>query len=203
MQIKSKYKVARRVGAPIYEKTQLPKFELRESRRGKKEMKHPRQKSDYGIQMLEKQKVRYTYNLLERQFVKYVRETMAKGTASPTEELFRRLETRLDNVVYRAGFAPTRLAARQMVNHGHIMVNGERLSIPSYQTKLTDKITIRPQSAKQPLFANIDAQIKAKTVQSWLAVDADKKMITPQGVPKYDKVESGFNLATIFEFYSR
>ncbi len=203
MQIKSKYKVARRVGAPIYEKTQLPKFELRESRRGKKEMKHPRQKSDYGIQMLEKQKVRYTYNLLERQFVKYVRETMAKTNVSPTEELFRRLETRLDNVVYRAGFAPTRLAARQMVNHGHIMVNGERLSIPSYQTKLSDKVTIRPQSAKQPLFANIDAQIKNKTISSWLAVDADKKMITLQGAPKYDKVESGFNLATIFEFYSR
>lgn len=203
MQIKSKYKVARRVGAPIYEKTQLAKFGLRESRRGKKEMKHPRQKSDFGIQMLEKQKVRYTYNLLERQFVKYVRETIAKTNVSPTEELFRRLEVRLDNVVYRAGFAPTRLAARQMVNHGHIMVNGERLSIPSYQVGMKDKITIRPQSAKQPLFATLDAQIKAKTIPAWIALDGEKKEITIQGAPKYDKVESGFNLATIFEFYSR
>lgn len=203
MQIKSKYKVARRVGAPIYEKTQLPKFELRQSRRGKKEMKHPRQKSDYGLQMLEKQKVRYTYNLLERQFVKYVRETNAKKNVVPVQELFRRLETRLDNVIYRAGFAPTRLAARQMVNHGHIFVNGKRISIPSYMTEVSDKITIRPQSAKMPLFQNLEAQVKAKQIPAWIALDFEKKELTIQGAPKYDKVESGFNLATIFEFYSR
>src|SRR3989344_3884210 len=118
MLIKSKYKIARRLGSPIFEKTQTQKFALSLGRRGEKERKHPRTFTDYGKQLLEKQKVRYTYLMNERQLKKNVRQVLAKKGIKQDERLYEILETRLDSVTYRLGFGPTRLAVRQLVNHG-------------------------------------------------------------------------------------
>ncbi len=203
MKIGPRYKIARRLGAPIYEKTQNPKFAIREARRGRKEYKHPKQRSEFGIQLIEKQKARLTYGMGERQFGRYVEESMTKKGVKPTDELYMMLESRLDNVVYRMGLAPTRAAARQMVNHGHINMNGKRVSIPSAQTKIGDVISIRERSTKKPLFAPLEERLKTYTCPSWIKFDNEKKTGTIQGAPKADTTTLQFSLPMILEFYSR
>jgi len=203
MLIKSKYKVARRVGAPIFEKTQTQKFALRESRRGQRVRKHPSQKTDYGLQMLEKQKARYTYLMSERQFSNYVEKAIAMKDTKSTDALFALLETRLDNVVYRMGLASTRLFAKQMVNHGHITVNGKRVDIPSYAVSLNDKIGIVSGSMKKKLFVGLDEKLKTFTTPAWIKFDPTKKEGTIQGSPKADAMPLLFDLNAILEFYSR
>jgi small subunit ribosomal protein S4 len=195
-----KYKIARRLGANIFEKTQTQKFALRQERKGGKGPYRP--KGEFALAMLEKQKVRYTYGVLERQFKKYVKESVEVKGAT-VQALFERLETRLDNVVYRLGFAPTRQAARQMVAHGHIMVNGKRTNVPSQNVEMGDKITIRTASEKKPLFAGIDEKLSKVALPSWLSYDKDKKVATIEGMPKHNPTEHLFNLGQVIEFYSR
>ncbi|KKU68060.1 MAG: 30S ribosomal protein S4 [Parcubacteria group bacterium GW2011_GWA2_47_16] len=199
---KPKYKIARRLGPGIFEKTQTQKFALREGRR-KESRERPRPKSDFGLQMLEKQKARYSYGIGERQFAKYVAEALAKKTTKTDELLFERLETRLDNVAYRLHLAPTRQAARQMVSHGHIMINDVRITIPSYNVKLGDKVKIREASAKKILFANLAEKLKDAMPPSWLKFDAEKRAGEVQGKPKLVKSELVFDIAAILEFYRR
>jgi small subunit ribosomal protein S4 len=205
MQIKSKYKIARRVGAPIFEKTQTQKFAMREVRRGQKVRKHPSQKTDYGLQMLEKQKARFTYLMSERQFGNYVAKATAKKGAKPAEVLYGLLESRLDNVVYRMGLVNTRLFAKQIVNHGHIRVNNKKVDIPSFQVSLKDKISIREGSLKKKMFADIDEKLKTTitNVPSWIKMDIEKKSAEIQGAPKLDAGKTLFNIDSILEFYSR
>ena len=199
---KPKYKIARRLGPGIFEKTQTQKFALREGRR-KESRERPRPKSDFGLQMLEKQKARYSYGIGERQFAKYVAEALAKKTTKTDELLFERLETRLDNGAYRLHLAPTRQAARQMVSHGHIMINDVRITIPSYNVKLGDKVKIREASAKKILFANLAEKLKDAMPPSWLKFDAEKRAGEVQGKPKLVKSELVFDIAAILEFYRR
>ncbi len=200
MIIGPKYKIARRLGAGIFEKTQTAKFALAQTRKGKGDKRGP--KTDYGIQMLEKQKARFSYALTEKQFAKYVKTALSKkGTNQDT--LFQLLESRLDNVVLKAAFAPTRLSARQIVSHGHLMVNGKRVTIPSYQIKLGDKITIREASLKKPLFVNLDERIKKYQAPSWIKLDVEKRSIEIQGAPKLNSDELLFNIGQVLEFYSR
>jgi len=200
MIIKSKYKIARRLNAPVFEKTQTQKYAIREGRREKRVFA----RSDYGLQLVEKQKVRYTYCLTAKQFAKYVKGVLGKRGINQQEVLFGVLESRLDNVVYRAGFAPTRLAARQMVSHGHITVNGRKLNISSYLTSKDDVVGIREGSLKAVLFNGLEEKLKASTSQpSWIAVDADKKTIKVQGSPKLEQANLLFSLAPVLEFYSR
>ncbi len=190
MIIGPKYKIARRLGAGVFEKTQSQKFALSQTRKkGKKEGGGGRgPKTDYGIQMLEKQKARFTYGLSEKQFSKYVKMSLSmKGTNQ--DLLYHILESRLDNVVLRAGFATTRLAARQIVSHGHIMVNNKRVTIPSFQTKVGDKVTIREASAKKTLFESLDERIKKFQPPSWLKLNAEKRIIEVQGAPKLNTTE--------------
>src|SRR3989344_4390397 len=132
MIIGPRYKICKRLGSGVFEKCQTQKFQLSEARRGAKRRtgRKPRTLSDFGRQLLEKQKVRYAYGVPERQLARYTREAV-EGTGDPTVSLLSRLETRLDNVVYRLGLAPTRLAARQLVSHGHIAVGERRVTIPS------------------------------------------------------------------------
>ncbi len=203
MKIGPRYKIARRLGAAIYEKTQNPKFAIREARRGRKEYKHPKQRSEFGTQLIEKQKARLTYGMGERQFGRYVEESMTKKGVKPTDELYTMLESRLDNVVYRMGLATTRAAARQMVNHGHINVNGKRVSIPSAQIKMGDVMSIRERSTKKPLFATLEERLKTYTCPSWIKFDTEKKTGTIQGAPKAEPTTILFNLPMILEFYSR
>ncbi len=201
MIIGPKYKIARRLGAGIFEKTSTQKFAQSEARRGKKD-KRSGPKTDYGIQMLEKQKARFYYSLTEKQFSKYVNTAIGKKGANQ-ESLYGLLEFRLDNVVLRGGFATTRLGARQIVSHGHMMVNGIRVTIPSYQVKVGDKITIRDGSAKKALFASLDERIAKYQPPSWLKLDAEKKVLEVQGTPKLNVTELLFDIGQVLEFYSR
>jgi small subunit ribosomal protein S4 len=201
MIIGPKYKIARRLGAGIFEKTSTQKFAQREASRGKKD-KRSGPKTDYGIQMLEKQKARFSYALTEKQFSKYVHSAIA-NKGNNQDVLFGLLESRLDNVVLRGGFATSRLAARQIVSHGHMMVNGIRVTIPSYQVRVGDKITIREGSAKKALFATLEDRIAKYQPPSWLKLDVEKKALEVQGAPKLNTTELLFDIGQVLEFYSR
>jgi small subunit ribosomal protein S4 len=188
------------LGPNVYEKTQTQKYMQRRERKGASDY---RPKTDYGIQMLEKQKARFTYGVSERQFKNYVMSILdAKGGNSP-DALVSLLESRLDNAVYRIGLAPTRQAARQMVNHGHVMVNGRRMSIPSYKIEVGDVITLPERSVKKPLFASIDEKLSAKVLPAWISGNAAKKEWKIAGAPKVDMREVMFDAATVLQFYSR
>lgn len=200
MKIGPKYKIARRLGAGVFEKTQTQKFALSEAR--KKSDKKGGPKSDYAAQMLEKQKVRFTYHISEKQFSKYVKNAIAKK-GDNREILYKTLESRLDNVVLRAGFAPTRFAARQLASHGHILVNGRKATIPSMQLRIGDKLAIREGSAKKALFATLEERLKKVQAPAWLKVDSEKRTIEIQGAPKLNTEELMFNISQVLEFYSR
>ncbi|MBX4210577.1 30S ribosomal protein S4 [Candidatus Parcubacteria bacterium] len=201
MIIGPKYKIARRLGAPVFEKTQTAKFNLRESQR-KVRGGFKRPKTDYGLQMIEKQKARYTYALTEKQFSNYVKKAIAKKGLSSTL-LLENLEMRLDNTVYRIGFGSTRLFARQLVSHGHIAVNGKRVTIPSFKVSVGDKITIRAGSLKKKVFESIDEKLKNNKVPSWIVFDPAKKEAEIQGTPKPEHADVLFDFAQVLEFYSR
>ncbi len=196
-----RYKRARRLGPNVYDKTQTQKFAVRSEARAPKKGKFGG--SDFGVQLIEKQKAKFTYGLNERQFKKMV-ETISEGKSQNLNQLFvENLERRLDNVIYRLGFAKTRQASRQMVNHGHININGKRQTIPSYAVSVGDVITIRELSAKKPLFANLEEMMKEKKIPSWLTFDNSKKEAKVQGMPKIPDNELSFDIAQIFQFYSR
>ncbi len=198
---KPKYKTARRLGANIFDKTQTQKFANKEAQR--KPEKRSRPKSDYGLQMLEKQKAKVTYGINERMFAKYVKSILEKAGANSPEKLIYILESRLDNVVYKLGLAPSRQASRQMVSHGHVKVNGSKVTIPSLLVSLGDKITINESSAKKGLFTNIDEKLKDFNCPSWLAFDIGKKEGKVQGTPKLSSTETNFDPTAILNFYSR
>lgn len=202
MIIKTKYKIARRLGAPIFEKTQTQKFALRSERKKKGGDRGPRQRSDFGIQMLEKQKARFTYFLSEKQFSNYVKKAIAtKGNTVST--LFNLLERRLDNVVYRLAFAPTRAAAKQLVSHGHITVNGKRVSIRSYQVSEGEVIGIREGSRTKTVFAGLDQSFKDRSAPSWLKRDDVKREGVVGAMPEPDRASMMFDLNAVIEFYNR
>ena len=197
---KPKYKIARRLGPGMFDKTQTQKFALREGRRVvSRERSRP--KSRYGLQLLEKQKARVSYGINDRQFSKYVRDALADSYGNPGDALFERLETRLDNVVYRLHLAPSRQASRQIVSHGHITVNGIRITIPSYNVKKGDELKIREASAKSPLFQNIEEQMKNSVPPAWLSFDLEKRTGLVQGRPKLMPLELIFEMSAILEFY--
>lgn len=158
----------------------------------------------YLTQLREKQKVRRTYGLLEKQFAKLMNEaTRQPGLAG--ENLLRMLEQRLDNAVYRAGFATSRRAARQLVGHGHFILNGRRVDIPSIRLKAGDELTVRPKSTKSGYFSvlnDVVANANASTV-SWLKSDAKKMTISVTGAPTRAEAETDINEQLIVEYYSR
>lgn len=158
----------------------------------------------YATQMREKQKVRRAYGLLEKQFARLMREATRK-TGLAGENLLQLLERRLDNTVYRAGFTTSRRAARQLVSHGHFMLNGRRVDIPSIRLKPGDVVTVRPKSTKSDYFIHIDDVVK-NSVQgplSWLKSDVKKLKIEVTGQPKREEAEADINEQLIVEYYSR
>ena len=197
---KPKYKICKRLGNGVYEKCQTEKFALSEAR-VKKTFKRRKNLSDFGRQLLEKQKVRYAYGITEKQLRKYVE--ISVRTKDPASELFKALETRLDNTVYRLGFAPTRRAARQMVSHGHITVNGKKMTVPSHIVKTGDTISVREVSKTKHLFVGNMDTITKHTVPKWLSVDSKKLTSSIKSVPGYSAIESIFDFPAVFEFYSR
>ncbi|MEK7509311.1 MAG: 30S ribosomal protein S4 [Patescibacteria group bacterium] len=198
--IKSKYKIAKRLGAAIFEQTQTQKFALSEART--KKTRGGRGKSDFGRQLLEKQKVRFTYGLPERQLANYAEA--AFETANPPESLHHALEMRLDSVAYRAGLALTRRAARQMASHGHLVVNGTRVTTPSMRLKKGDSISVREGSRKSPLFSHLgNPESASRSIPSWLSVDLPTMMVKIEGEPTYTPAEIPLDYPAVFEFYSR
>jgi small subunit ribosomal protein S4 len=204
MKIGPKYKIAKRLGAAIFEKTQTQKFELSAQRaQGRRTNKRPGQASDYKRQLIEKQKMRFSYGITEKQLRRYVDESLAKEGHKPVALLMDRLETRLDNVVYRLGLAKTRQFARQMVSHGHIVVNGKRLNIPSHKVRVGDVITVREGSRGSVMFAVLAEKHELTTVPSWLSFDVKKLEGTIKGAPIYNPAETLFDPEQVMEFYSR
>lgn len=158
----------------------------------------------YLTQLREKQKVRRLYGLLEKQFVRVMNEaTRSEGLAG--ENLLVLLERRLDNAVYRAGFATSRRAARQLVGHGHFTLNGRRVDIPSIRLKPGDEIAVRPKSTKSGYFSQIDEVVKntSQSPLSWLKSDAKKMTISITGLPQRTEAEADINEQLIVEYYSR
>lgn len=202
MKLGPKYKIARRLGASVFEKTQTAKFALRAERKGR-DTRRPKSKTNFGIQLLEKQRVRFTYCLTEKQFSKYVGQVIEKKGVNPAEMLYTLLERRLDNVVLRAGLATTRMAARQLVSHGHITVNGTKMTIPSYLVQVGDVVAIREGSKQKTVFADLDERMKDATAPNWMSVQQAKKEITITGAPVYVPTNLAFDLQTVIQFYKR
>lgn len=201
MKIGPKYKIAKRLGAPIFEKTQTAKFALSEARQGRTR-KRGGQASDYKKQLTEKQKMRYTYGITEKQLSRYVKESTT-SSHQPIALLIDRLETRLDNVVYRLGLAKTRRFARQMVSHGHIYVNGRRLNVPSHKVKVGDVISVREGSKNTNLFLNFADTHDTASVPAWLSFDVKNLAGTVTGVPVYEASAYMFDPEQVLEYYSR
>lgn len=166
--------------------------------------KFARRSSEFGQQLKSKQKVRNLYRMLEKQFKNWTKEAM-ESKQETGDFLVKKLERRLDNVVYRGGLAQSRDQARQIVNHGHIMVNGRRVSIASFEVKTGDVITIREGSMKSKFFSTLAPQwIKNYQAPHWITLNADAMKLTVQGVPSVaDSGIDGGDLQSLIEYYSR
>ena len=200
MKIGPRFKRARYLGAPVFTKTQTQKFAMSAQKKTKTKGRRSA-KSEYGQQMMEKQKARYSYGVSSKQFAKYV-EIALKAEGDNGKNLLRILEGRLDNVVLRAGYAPSRSAARQMVSHAHITVNGKNVTVPSYEVRVGDVIAIREGSKAKALFSKLDETFKVIKWPSWIKVAADTKAVTIDGEPGPDG-ELLFSVRSVLEFYTR
>jgi len=158
--------------------------------------------SDRGQQLREKQKVRYSYGILERQFRRFFTEA-EKQPGITGENLLVMLERRLDNVVYRLGFADSRAQARQIVRHGHIMLNGRKTDIPSCLVKEGDTISWHERSIKSEYYKQRVQSIGGQTVPGWLSLDKQKLIGQALSLPTPDDIETKFDVASVVEFYSR
>jgi len=159
--------------------------------------------SQYSLQLREKQKVKRLYGLLEKQFSNLMKEATRRQGQSG-ENLLQLLEQRADNAVYRAGFAPSRRAARQLVTHGHFLLNGRRVDIPSIRLKAGDELIVRPHSTQTEYFKKLDDVSPApSSTPGWLKVDRKKVSVTVTGLPVRDDAEPDINEQLIVEYYSR
>jgi len=159
--------------------------------------RRPGQVSEYGKQLREKQELKEQYNLREKQFKKYV-----KAAGSP-ESLLKALETRLDSFVFRMGMAQTHRQAKQMVSHGHFLVNKKKITIPSYVVKMGDVVSVRPESQKKILLQHAILSLKKYEPPAWLQLDKEKVEAAMKKEPTLREVAPTVELPLIFEFYSR
>ena len=192
--------MCRRLGSGVFEKCQTPKYVLSESKKQVKG-KRPKALSAFGSQLIEKQKVRFSYGITEGQLSNYVKvATHVKGMPV-TDKLYEELENRLDNVVYRLGFANTRRFARQLVSHGHFTINGKKTTVPSYAVHIGDVVAVREGSRKSPIFGDFSTKIKNYTWPTWLKLTPEALQAEVVAKPKND--EQFLQLETVLEFYSR
>lgn len=199
-----KCKLSRREGTDLYLKSGVVGFEAKcksDSAPGQHGARRGRL-SDYGLQLREKQKVKRLYGVLERQFRRYYKEA-ARRKGATGENLLKLLESRLDNVVYRMGFASTRAEARQLVSHKSLMVNNKVVNIPSYQVQAGDEIAIREKAQKQDRIQNALNIAEQKTDLSWVEVDKKKLVGIFKAVPERDELYSDINESLIVELYSK
>lgn len=194
-----KHRLCRREGAPICGSPKCPVLR-NPNPPGQPSKKRRKKASEYGLQLREKQKAKRTYGVLERQFRRYVREAQkAKGQTG--EKLLQLLETRLDNVVYRLGFAPSRPATRQLVTHGHVLVDGKKVNIPSYGIKPNQTITITSESLNTPTVKKTIETTKNEPLPPWLVRKAAVGKVL--SLPKREDIATDINEQLIVEFYSR
>lgn len=159
--------------------------------------------SQYSLQLREKQKVKRLYGLLERQFSNLMKDA-SRGQGQAGEVLLQYLERRLDNAVYRAGFAPSRRAARQLVSHGHFLLNGVRVDIPSIRLKTGDSISLRPHGHQTEYFKKLDDTSPAPAeIPAWMKVNRKKVELTVSTLPSRTDAEPDINEQLIVEYYSR
>ncbi len=158
--------------------------------------------SEYGTQLKEKQKAKWTYGILEKQFRKYFEEA-SKKKGITGDALLQILESRLDNIVYRLGFAETRAQARQLVSHGFFDVNGKKVNIPSYRTKVGETVAFRESKKKSKYVEVLKQKLKNAKTQEWLELNADTLSGKVLSVPNQEQIESRLNTQLIVELYSR
>lgn len=191
--------MCRRLGAGVFEKCQSPKFLASQAKKGRGDRK--KALSDFGIGLVEKQKLRFSYGVSEKQLGNYVKLASTSKTMPIAEKLIELLESRVDNIVYRAGFAKTRRHARQLVAHGHFTVNGTRTTVPSHAIKVGNIIEVRDGSKSSPIFAIIQENKDTKGTPSWLSVDNKKLSATVKAHPKTE--DNFVDVGVVLEFYSR
>lgn len=193
-------RISRRFGIPIFGPTKY--LERRNYGPGVHGPKSRRKTTDYGLGLLEKQKMRYYYGLMERQF-RGVYEKALRRRGVTGEQMLQILETRLDNVVFQLGFGVTRAGARQMVGHGHVKVNGRKVSIPSYALRVNDTIEIRDHSrARQMATKNLESST-SRAVPDWLSLNKDAFKGVVMRIPTRAEIQPIANEQAVVEFYSR
>ena len=178
---------------------------------GIKTKKRKFRQTEYGKQLAEKQKLKISYGLSEQQFKKYVNQVLKKrGRAKDeAEELIKKLEKRLDNVIYRLGIANSRKQARQLVSHGFFLINGKSIDIPSYEVKQNDVISLKKEKLQKKLFKEISAILKKRTLPSWLKLEKptvhtqEKFKAKVIAEPSLKEMAPSAEIPIIFEFYSR
>ncbi len=198
---KPKFKIGRRLGAGVYDKCQTPKFSAASGKFGRPGQKPRRGLTEYGTQLIEKQKIRFSYGITERQLSNYVRKAEQVKGAGAAEKFYEELELRLDNIIYRMGLTPSRRAARQMVSHGHFMVNGRKVTIPSYSVKPGDTVQIREGSKSKKIWIGLSEKLKNYTPPHF--VSFDPAVLMGKVLEKPKKTDTFFDLNAVLEFYSR
>jgi len=184
----------------VYDKCQTAKFSAAATKTSPGG-KRPKAPTEYGAQLMEKQKIRFSYGISERQLSNYVKKASHIKGAGTAEKLFESLESRLDNVIYKMGLGASRRATRQMVSHGHFVVNSHRVTIPSYELKQGDVVKIREGSKGKKIFENLGDKLKDYNSPSWVAFDLAAMEGKILGKPK--NTETFLDLNAVLEFYSR
>ena len=194
-------RISRRFGLPIFGPSKY--LERRNYGPGVHGPKKRRSKvTEYGLGLIEKQKLRYYYGLMERQF-RNVYERARKRRGVTGEQMLQILETRLDNVVYHLGFANSRAAARQMVSHGHVRVNGRKVNVPSFGLKVNDAVQVKDSSVSRQLATkNLESAV-SRAVPDWLALSKDELKGVVMRIPTRDEIQPIANEQAVVEFYSR
>jgi small subunit ribosomal protein S4 len=193
-------RISRRFGLPIFGPTKY--LERRSYPPGVHGPKSRRKHTDYGLGLIEKQKFRYFYGLMERQF-RNVYEKARRRRGITGEQMLQILETRLDNVVFHLGFANTRPAARQLVSHGHVQVNGRKVSIPSYALRVNDIITVKPHNVSRQLATKNLETSTSRSVPDWISLTKDEFKGVVMRVPSREEIQPIANEQAVVEFYSR
>ncbi|MFH1894395.1 MAG: 30S ribosomal protein S4 [Patescibacteria group bacterium] len=208
--VESKCKICRRYGNKLFLKGERCfsakcAYTRRSYAPGPKAKRRLRQLSEYGKELMEKQKLKNWYNLNEKQFKNYVKKILGKRgrVGNAAEKLISMIETRFDNVVFRMGFAPSRAQAKQLVSHGLLMINGKSVDTPAHELKKGDVVSMKPQKMKKVIFQNIKNLLKKYKAPSWLQVDAEKLEGKVVGEPTLEEAALPAEVLSIFEFYSR
>ncbi len=199
-----RYKIAKRLGASVFEKAQTQKFALSADRSAKNKKRGRGRQSEYSKQMLEKQKVRVTYGLTESQFRNYVNKALSgKHDAKPSDHLHELLELRLDNVVWRLGLTKTRRGARQMVAHGHVVVNGKKSRVPSQALHVGDNLSVREGSKEHGVLVGFSDRFFERPLPSWLSWDPKTMSGAVKERPNTASAEPAGDLVSVLSFYTR